>query len=419
MAFRREKINDYFLLDTRVENMFINEYMATAPGDFVKIYLLAQMYADLGIDISNEEIGKSLNIDVEDVLRAWTYWERNGVIRKIYSDEQDKLKYDVEFINLKEMLYGTKTIKKSPNLNASMSDPAMKSMIDAIEAVTGSLMNGAEIEEIMQWVKDYHVDPDVIVYAYKYSHKKNKRNLRYIEAVIRNWSDEGLHTVEAIEKKLSENDRMNHLYKRVFQALGFNRNATEAEREIMRTWFEDKEFSIDSVIKACEKTTGISNPNINYVNAVLENQHAEKTGELVGGKRKDVTVGEVTKYYEYLRATEEKAVEARRQEVFRKVPEIKEIEDKLNTMAADLSKIIISDRSDKKEAMDDIKSQIDSLNFTEAFLLTDNGFEVDYMDIKYVCDKCKDTGILETGERCQCFGEVTREKIDLMLKQAK
>lgn len=419
MAFRREKINDYFLLDTRVENMFINEYMASAPGDFVKIYLLAQMYADLGIDISNAEIGKSLNIDVEDVLRAWTYWERNGVVRKIYSDDKDKLKYDVEFVNLKEQLYGTKTIKKSSNLNASMADPTMKSMIDAIEAVTGNLMNGAEIEEIMQWVNDYHVDPDVIVYAYKYSHKKNKRNLRYIEAVIRNWSDEGLHTVEAIEKKLSENDRMNHLYKRVFQALGFNRNATEAEREIMRTWFEDMEFSIDSVVKACEKTAGISNPSINYVNAVLKNQHSENTGELVGGKRKDVTVGEVTKYYEYLRATEEKAAEARRQEVFRKVPEIKEIEDKLNTMAADLSKIIISDRSDKKEAMDDIKSQIDSLNFTEAFLLTDNGFEVDYMEIKYACDKCKDTGILETGERCQCFGEVTREKIDLMLKQAK
>ena len=43
MTFRREKIKDYFLLDTSVENLFINEYMAAAPGDFVKVYLFAQM----------------------------------------------------------------------------------------------------------------------------------------------------------------------------------------------------------------------------------------------------------------------------------------------------------------------------------------------------------------------------------------
>ena len=32
MGFKREKVNDYFLLDTGVENIFINEYMAAAPG---------------------------------------------------------------------------------------------------------------------------------------------------------------------------------------------------------------------------------------------------------------------------------------------------------------------------------------------------------------------------------------------------
>lgn len=83
MTFRREKIKDYFLLDTSVENLFINEYMAAAPGDFVKVYLFAQMYADLGQEITNEEIAKYLSMEHEDVLRAWTYWEKMGVIRKI------------------------------------------------------------------------------------------------------------------------------------------------------------------------------------------------------------------------------------------------------------------------------------------------------------------------------------------------
>ncbi|MBQ0078560.1 MAG: DnaD domain protein [Eubacterium sp.] len=422
MAFYREKVDDYFLLDTRVENMFINEYMAGAPGDAVKVYLLAQMYADLGIEITNEEIGRSLNIEVEDVLRAWTYWDKTGVIRKVFSDPADRLKYDVEFVNLKEQLYGSKSSTKSyvPAVSASMADKAMQDMINAIEQITGNLTNGVEMQEIMSWTSDYVVDPELIIYAYKYAHnKKNKVSMKYVEGILKNWSEAGIHDVAGAEKMLAEQDRKSYLYKRVLQALGFNRNATEAERRLMDTWFDDMEFSLEAVLEACEKTTGIANPNFNYINAVLVNSRDAKKGVDDTGKHKDVTVGEVTRYYELLRASEEKAAEARRQEVFAKVPEIKEIEDKLNVLAAKLSKLIISDRIDKKEAMDEIKDEIDSLNFTEAFLLTDNGFELNHMEIQYNCNKCKDTGILETGERCQCFGEVTKEKIDLMSKQAK
>ena len=46
------KIKDYFLLDTSVENLFINEYMAAATRGLVKVYLFAQMYADLGQEIT-------------------------------------------------------------------------------------------------------------------------------------------------------------------------------------------------------------------------------------------------------------------------------------------------------------------------------------------------------------------------------
>ena len=84
MDFKRERVKDYFLLDTSVENMFINEYMISAPGEYVKVYLFALMYADLGETISNEMIAKHLNIEHEDVLKAWTYWENMGVIRKIF-----------------------------------------------------------------------------------------------------------------------------------------------------------------------------------------------------------------------------------------------------------------------------------------------------------------------------------------------
>lgn len=187
----------------------------------------------------------------------------------------------------------------------------------------------------------------------------------------------------------------------------------------MNTWFEDMGFSMERVLEACQKTTGISTPNINYVNKVLCNWKEEENNPKAVSKNNSVTVGEVNKYYELLRKVESEKAERSKQEVYRKVPRIKEIEDELNSSAAEMTKLIISDRVDKQEAMNALKEQTESLNIEEAFLLTDNGFQLDYMDVKYQCDQCQDTGMLETGERCQCFGQVTKDKIDLLMKQIK
>ena len=42
-GIRQEKKRDLFLYDTRVENLFINEFLPQADGDYVKVYLFALM----------------------------------------------------------------------------------------------------------------------------------------------------------------------------------------------------------------------------------------------------------------------------------------------------------------------------------------------------------------------------------------
>lgn len=421
MSFRREKITDYFLLDTNVENMFINEYMATAPGDFVKVYLFAQMYADLAIDISNEEIAKYLSLEHEDVLKAWTYWEKMGVIRKIIKNPKDKFDYDVEFIILKEQLYGDKENKKNLGaeyrMQTAMADSEIQDMFKSIEHSVGRTISGTEMVEILSWVNDYNAAPEVIAYGYGYCVKKKKTHINYIATVVKQWTENGYRDVAAVEGHLSEIDKKQHNYKRIFEALGFKRYATQEECRIMDTWFDKLGFSLEKVLSACSKTSGISNPNINYVNKVLMNWYEEKEVKDSTGKRKDLTVSEINKYYEALRRYEEHEADKHRAEVYEKVPRIREIENELNMGSRELSKVIISDTVDKKEVADKIKRKSEDLNTEKAFLLTDNGFELDYMDVKFKCPRCRDTGMLETGERCQCFGEVSREKVELITKQ--
>ena len=417
MGFIKEKTRDYFLLDTSVENIFINEYMAGAPGDFVKVYLFALMYAGLGVELTNEDIAKNLSMEHEDVLKAWNHWEKMGAVRKVRRNPEDKFDYDVEFRVLREQLYGEKEPKRpgvsDQNVQSFMADKDIQDMFREIEKIAGRIISGTEMMEILSWINDYNATPEIIVYGFSYCARRKKKNLKYIGAVVNSWATEGMRDVETVEKYLSGIEKKQHLYGRVFQALGFSRRATEEEQRIMDSWFETMDFSLEKVLTACSKTSGISNPNINYVNKVLLNWHEEQQSGKTGS-RKELTTSDITGYYSFLRMTEEQEAEQRRQEVYDKVPRIKEIEKEINGYSAELSKIIISNRVDRKQASDTIKHKVESLSTEKAFLLTDNGFELDYMDIKYTCPHCKDTGILETGERCQCFGEVTKEKIQLI-----
>ncbi len=416
MGFSKEKTRDYFLLDTGVENIFINEYMAGAPGDFVKVYLFALMYAELGVDLTNEDIARNLSMEHEDVLKAWNHWEKMGAIRKVRRDPDDKFSYDVEFKVLREQLYGEKEPRRQAvsdqNVQSYMADKDIQNMFSEIEKIAGRVISGTEMMEILSWINDYNATPEIIVYGYEYCIRRKKKNIKYIGAVVNNWAAEGMRDVETVEKYLSGLEKKQHLYSRVFQALGFSRHATEEERRIMDSWFDSMGFSLEKVLSACSKTSGISNPNINYVNKVLINWYEEQQSGKVG-RRKELTTGDIMNYYAFLRQTETQEAEQRREEVYDRVPRIKEIDKEINGYSAELSKIIISNRVDRKQATDTIKRKVESLSTEKAFLMTDNGFELDYMDVRYTCPECRDTGILETGERCQCFGEVTKEKIQL------
>ena len=170
MGFYKEEIKDYFLLDTPVENMFINEYMAAAPGDYVKVYLFSLMYAGLGVDLSNADVARHLHMEAEDVLKAWTYWEKQGIIRKHRKGSESGFDYDVEFILLKEQLYGQSSWTQAPTQSISqlMEDPQVKQMVSDIEQISGRVYSSTEMQKMLAWIDDYQLLPEVITYAFRY-----------------------------------------------------------------------------------------------------------------------------------------------------------------------------------------------------------------------------------------------------------
>lgn len=408
MNFIKEKIKDFYLLDCKVENIFINEYMVTAPGDYVKVFIFAQMYAEFGLEMNNTVMGKQLGLSEKKIIEAWNYWEERGAIKKHFLAQDGGMDYTVEFLNLKELMYGKSAVAATGEktdiepAQDVFGSQVIKDMFAEIESVLARTLSSTEITNILSWISDSGATPEIILFGFTYCIEKNKTSMKYIEKVIKGWVTEGLVSTDQVSEQLQQTDEKYYRYKRVLRALGFTRNATEKEMQLMDMWFDELGYNMDRVLEACNKTAGISSPNFNYVNKVLENwkADADEKGNDVN-KKVTVTQAVLNQYYDYLRGKANREAEDRKKEIYSNITRIKEIDDEIQVLSAQLSKALIlggTGGADRK-----LQERLDSLAGERAVILTENNYEMDYTDIKYACDKCNDTGITDLGERCSCI----------------
>ena len=102
-----EKNRDIFLYTSRVENLFISEFMPDAPGDYVKVFLLGLMYAQYNEEMDSRKIAISLGLSEDEVEEAWIYWASRGVIKRHVELAADGTAVaNIEVISLIGQLYG-------------------------------------------------------------------------------------------------------------------------------------------------------------------------------------------------------------------------------------------------------------------------------------------------------------------------
>lgn len=405
MSIRSGRIKDFYLLATEVENIFINEYMPQAPGDYVKVYLYALLYAKQEIDITHRNLATQLGLTEEDVDLAWKYWENMGVVKREISSNAT-MDYDVVFVNLRELMYAgpapmpQQTTEQAKELCAG----DLKELFDYVENLKGKPVSAKEMQEIASWSNELSVNTEVIKKAFEHCYGKNKTQLKYIGAVIREWTERGITTEAQAEEYLEMSGKRFGDYKRILNSLGVvGRMATDGEKEMMDKWFDEMGFSVERILDACHKTVGIQNPNVNYVNKILENwkKEAASFGRDVN-KKTTVNQTDLNSYYEFLRHEAERKAQEAKAEIYGKIPRIEEIDDALKDLGSRLSRAVLGGSN---EDLDEIKKLTALLEQERAVLLTESNYPLDYTDVKFLCNECKDTGINEAGRRCECVKE--------------
>ncbi|ETO97147.1 putative DNA replication protein DnaC [Lachnoanaerobaculum sp. MSX33] len=107
----------------------------------------------------------------------------------------------------------------------------------------------------------------------------------------------------------------------------------------------------------------------------------------------------IMREYENIRANNRAAQVRRIEEVYEKIPEMKELNNSTGSVAVSRYKESLKSG---KLSINDLKNDIDGIKNKKEELLLSAGFPKDYMEITYDCKDCKDTGYID-GKKCHCL----------------
>ena len=422
------KREDLYLQDTRVENLFISEYLPSAPEGYIKVYLFGLMYAQNNMSLDTAKLSRVLRISEDDLLQALKYWAGEGLVK--FERSVDATEYNITYISQIELMYAN-TLQTSSSQPAEETEPKAEvaeetedeavakvvnmeitALFRKYEELTGRMISTEDAWKINDTIKTYNILPDVVSYAIDYCIGEDKLSIGQIVKTAITWAKEGCHNLADVKIYLDKHSKRNQYYSMVFHEMGWNRMPAPGDREMMDRWFDELGYGIKEVLDACRAAAGLRDPSLKYVNKVLENKKLQAGGISTGlqPSRPSASMGlqpttamvskRVLKdYYDYIRMEGEKIQDARIDEVCAKIVEIRDLYDQENEINRNFLTMTLSAGREQKEVLRNKRKELER---ERRNLLVENGYSEDYLERKYKCNVCKDTGITDDGRVCAC-----------------
>ena len=313
---------------TVLSNIFIDQYMPGAGGEFVKVYIyLLRLLADPSASVCLPLLADRLNCTEGDISRALKYWSNEGLLiletdpsgeltgitlTEPSPDTQMELTATVSVPQSalaaaapisqtvsaatvsvpQSALAATAPISQTvsaatvstpqpdtaPSRSASALTPArikelkenedVAQLIYICEQYLGKTLTPTDTRKILFFYDELKMSVDLIDFLIQYCVGRGHKSMRYIETVAMAWSKEGITTVEMAKDSTS---RYGRDYFTILKAMGItNRNPVDSEIVMMDTWLKDYGFSMDMIQEACSRTimqTG--QPSFQYAHKIL------------------------------------------------------------------------------------------------------------------------------------------------------
>lgn len=264
---------------TSVSNIFIDEYMSEANGEFVKIYLyLLRQLNSSEANFSISEIADKFEHTEKDIKRALSYWERMQLLHLEYDGAKNLTGIQLLDAPSKEASAAAPEVPEPPlkktysadELKAFREQDAVAELLFIAEQYLGRTLTITDLNAILYWFDELKLPAELIEYLIEYCVSKGHSSIRYMEKVALSWAQNQYKTVE--EAKLASG-QYNQVYNAVMKAMGIHgRSLISSETAYIDKWKNEFGFSVQMIQTACEKTIQvIHEPSFEYADRILYN----------------------------------------------------------------------------------------------------------------------------------------------------
>ena len=260
-----------------VPSVITNKYIRLASSYQLKALLII---LSSGGKSSGSEISKALGVPESEVRDLLAFWVEEGVLLENGSAPapQPKKKESesapapqpkkteethaptLTTADVKEML------RDDENLNA---------LLLTAEEVLGRTTNTVEKELIVNMAVYYGLPHEIVLTILQYYQSEKDKGqsigVSYVAAMAKNWSDEGITTLDAAEEKLKAIEESDRYWNEIIDLSGIrHRRPTAKQRDMIKNWRAD--FNMEMIALACDAMReNAERPTLKYVDSVLKN----------------------------------------------------------------------------------------------------------------------------------------------------
>ncbi len=271
---------------TAVPNIFIDEYMAQANGEYVKIYLyLLRSLNQLECSFSLSQIADYFNCTERDVLRALKYWEKLHLFRLEYDNSRNlsgicfltdysaagqpaKVPTDTtrQFIRAAK---ASETDHSADDLQAFCEKEDTRELLFIAEQYLGRTLNHSDLNTIFFWYDDLGFSAELIEFLIENCVAKGHTSLHYMQKIAEDYAEKGIRTAEDARAYANQTSAV---YCAVMKAFGIRgRNLIPSELNYIKQWSDSLGFSAEMIAEACTRTIqAIHEPSFGYANSILK-----------------------------------------------------------------------------------------------------------------------------------------------------
>ena len=296
---------------TVVSNEFIDQYMAAANGEYVKVFLYLLRHEREELDLAS--IADALNHTEADVKRALAYWKRTGVLTEDDREEADgreefapdpqiperkreNFEPDLRTSERKreEFAPDSRTPERKQEdfeptgrilgreerclpetgdtyerMRRLSGDEGFSALLYAVQQYLGKTFTQIECEKFAFFYDGLHMSGELLEYLAEYCAGGGHSSIRYIEKVAISWYQAGIRTREEAREYTA---RFSGDTAAVLKAFGITgRTAGTAEQDFIRRWFKEYGFDKSLVVEACSRTiTATGSASFPYADKILK-----------------------------------------------------------------------------------------------------------------------------------------------------